>query len=342
MAARVVLVLFAVLSLASACATAPGSSGVTEPAESDTSAAPPAEEPAAEQPTTDQVSVGEGPVGLTVDPDGGAVWVVSARAETVSRIPPGATEPDLVIDVPGVPLRAVAAYGAIWVTAFHGNELVRIDPAAGKVTDRISTGAGPEGLVAAFGAIWLVAQDVGRLLRVDPVRRKVTERLDIGVGARLVTAGDRWLYVSHYAEGRVLRVDPGSGEISRSQEICQGPQGMAVEHGRVWVACTVDEVVLVLDEETLQELARLNVPGAPDPVTLAPDGQVLVLSQAGPTLVTIDPQRREVGGTELLAAEDQLYDAANLDLVVAGGEVWASSFFGDAVLHVPLLTSQSR
>ena len=94
--------------------------------------------------------------------------------------------------------------------------------------------------------------------------------------------------------------------------------------------------MLVLDTETLHEQARLNAPGAPDPVTLAPDGRVLVLCQAGPTLVTIDPQRREVVDTQPLAAEDQLYDSANLDLVVSGGEVWASSFIGDAVLHLPL------
>ena len=187
MTARGVFALLAALSLVSACSSTAGSSGVAEPAGSDTST-PPVEQPAAEEPSTDRVAVGQGPVGLTVDPDG-AVWVVSAGAETVSRIPRGATQPDLVVDVPGVPLRAVAAYDAIWVTAFGGNELVRIDPGSGQVTDRIPTGAGPEGLVAAFDAIWLVAQDAGRLLRVDPATGTVVQRLDIGVGARLVTAG---------------------------------------------------------------------------------------------------------------------------------------------------------
>ena len=50
------------------------------------------------------------PVGLTTTEDG-AVWVVGAQSETVLRIPAGATEPDLTVDVPGVPLRTTTAFG---------------------------------------------------------------------------------------------------------------------------------------------------------------------------------------------------------------------------------------
>ena len=38
----------------------------------------------------------------------------------------------------------------------------------------------------------------------------------------------------------------------------------------------------------------------------------------------------------LLGAETALYDSANLDLAVAGGEVWVASFKADRVYRVPL------
>ena len=285
--------------------------------------------------TVEAIQVDAGPVGLAIG-EAGAVWAVSARGDAVSRIPAGAAEPDLVVEVPGTPLRATWAYDALWVTSFGAEQLVRLDPATGTISDRVPTGAGPEGVTAAFGSVWVVAQDAGRLLRVDPRTAIVTDRIEIGVGARLVTAGPRWLYVSHHADGRVLRIDPGTGHVWRSQEVWRGPQGMALEHGRLWVACTAGNRVVVLDAETLDVVDRLHGPEAPDPVTLAPDGTVLAVSQAGPTVVTIDPATREPIGRLALGEADQLYDQANLDAVVSGGQVWVTSFNDNAVLRAPL------
>jgi streptogramin lyase len=286
-------------------------------------------------PTITAITVGDGPVGLATG-EACAVWAVSSGADSVSRIPADATKPDLVVHVPGTPLRATSAYGALWVTSFRGEELVRVDPITGTITDRISTGAGPEGVTAADGSVWVVAQDAGKLLRVDQRTRTVTDRIEIGVGARLVIAGSRWLYVSHYADGQVLRIDPGTGHIWRSEEACHGPQGMVLERGRLWLACTVDNRVLVLDAETLEVVDRLHGPEAPDPVTLAPDGTVLAVSQAGPTVVTIDPTNREPVGRLALGEADQLFDQANIDAVVSGGHVWVTSFNDNLVLRAPL------
>ena len=165
---------------------------------------------------------------------------------------------------------------------------------------------------------------------------RITEQIEIGVGARLVTAGERWLYVSHYKDGRVLRVDPTSGEVQRSAEKCGGPQGMAVTGGRVWVACSVDGTVLALDAETLARVAMVSAADAPDAVRLLPDGRVLVASQAGPTLLLIDPADPDSARAVSLGEEDQLYDQANIDAVVSNGRVFVSSFASDVLLRVDL------
>jgi DNA-binding beta-propeller fold protein YncE len=289
-------------------------------------------------PTIAAIRVGAGPVGLAAGEDG-SVWAVSTGAGSVSRIPAGATEPDLVVPVPGSQLRATWAYDTLWVTSSRGGQLLRVDPAAGAVTERIPTGAGPAGVAAAFGSLWVVAQDAGQLLRVDPRTGSVTDRIGIGVGARLVVAGPRWLYVAHHTDGRVLRIDPATGHVWRSPEAFQGPQGMALEtdHTRLWVACTAGNRVLVLDADTLDVIDRLHGPEAPDPIALTPDGTVLAVSQAGPTILTIDPVTREPVGRLALGEADQLYDQANIDAVVSGGHVWVTSFNDNVVLRTSAL-----
>ena len=81
--------------------------------------------PNAEPVDSEYVDVAAGPVGVAAGD--GAVWVVSAAGEVVSRIPVGARRPDLVVNVSGVPLRVAVADGAAWVTAFEKEQLVRID-----------------------------------------------------------------------------------------------------------------------------------------------------------------------------------------------------------------------
>ena len=39
---------------------------------------------------------------------------------------------------------------------------------------------------------------------------------------------------------------------------------------------------------------------------------------------------------QVLGEETALYDSANLDVTVAGGEVWVTSFKADRVYHVPV------
>src|SRR5688500_11368364 len=60
-------------------------------------------EPSAAPVDAAYVDVDPGPVGIAAGD--GAVWVVSAEEETVSRIPARAGKPDLTVDVPGIPLR---------------------------------------------------------------------------------------------------------------------------------------------------------------------------------------------------------------------------------------------
>lgn len=333
----VAVVLLAVLMATAACAEdgpAKESAGPSETPEPSPSTSPsvPSE---VEVEVAPSVAVGAGPVGVTATEDG-AVWVVSAQAETVQRIPAGATEPDLAVDVPGVPLRATAAFGSIWVTSFTGEELVRLDPATGEVVGTLKTGAGPEGVTSGFGSVWMVAQDAGRLLRIDPATTTLAAEIEIPVGSRLVTAGPDAVYVSAYADNTVLRIDPADNSVTTtSPVVCEGPQSLAVLAGQVWVACTLSHEVVALDATTLEKVLAVRVTGSPDTVAVLPGKRVAVVAEEGPRLVVLD-QAGAVVSEQVLGEEYELFDKANLDLAVAGGEVWVTSFNADRIHHVPV------
>lgn len=127
------------LLVAAACLLVAGCGGPEEsPADtSDPGPESPAAAPAA--PEAPAVAVDAGPIGVTAD-DVGSVWVVSAGAGSLSRIPAGGSEPDLVVDLPGVPLRAVAAYDAVWTTSFDRGLLLAVDPGSGRVGRQVPVG----------------------------------------------------------------------------------------------------------------------------------------------------------------------------------------------------------
>jgi DNA-binding beta-propeller fold protein YncE len=275
------------------------------------------------------------PVGLAADPDG-RVWVVAASGETAARFSADADEPDLVVDVPGTPLRAVAAYDALWVTSFAEGRLVKVDTSTGEVGGQVRVGDGAEGVAAGFGSVWVVAQDAGRLVRVDPATLRPQASIKIGTGARLVHVGPEAVYVSHFADDAVLRIDPKTNAITATASTCSGPQGLVVSDGLVWVACTTAGQVVALDADNLKESASVVVPGSPDPVAVLADGTIAVVAQAGPTLVTIDPGTAEILTSRTLGgrAEVALNDRANLDLVVIDGLAWVTSNFVDRLYRV--------
>ena len=80
----------------------------------------------------------------------------------------------------------------------------------------------------------------------------------------------------------------------------------------------------------------VEVAGQRDSVAVDDDGSLLVVTSDGPTLTRIDPDEAAVVGTLALSDELPLDDEANLDVALADGEAWVSSYVADLVHHVPL------
>jgi hypothetical protein len=262
------------------------------------------------------------PVGLAAAGD--ALWAVSSADGAVVRVDPVTGAVGAVVPVGRTPLRAAADGNTLWVSVFGAGHVVAVDLAAGKVVHDEELGGGPEGIGVAFGSVWVVRQDARVLTQLDMTGVKVAD-LAVGTMPRLLAFGRTTVWVSDFAGGTVTRVDPVSGQSQTTTTLCQGPQGLTVDAGVVWVACTTSNEVVAVDEQTLAVRGRVPVPGEPDAIRVA-DGRVWVAATEGPTLVqlALDPNAPAVLSTRKLGEAAALRDRANVDLVAAGGRLWVS------------------
>jgi DNA-binding SARP family transcriptional activator/ABC-type branched-subunit amino acid transport system substrate-binding protein len=133
----------------------------------------------------------------------GAIWTISGRAATVSRIDPGTfrvTDRMQIVSRPGAeapyPIAIRAGLGSIWVLNANVATVTRIDATARGVTDTVPIGVerGPVRLAVGAGAAW-VANGDGTLSRIDA---KTNVATTTAIGHRLldVVAGRGGVWVT--------------------------------------------------------------------------------------------------------------------------------------------------
>ena len=330
-AATAVLALVAGTVLA-ACSDGEPSAGSTMPGASASSpGASPSPSPSG--PADLQVEV-DGPIGLTVAGD--ALWAVSSEDDAVVRIDPATGQVTQTVEVGDTPLRLAASEDGdlVWVSVFRDGQVRAIDTSTGQVVHEVALDGGPEGVAVGLGAVWVVRQDVARLTRLSDTG-EVLGHTPLGEEPRLVAIGSRDVWVSNFGTGTLTRVRRDGTGARTSGEICDGPQGMVVDSGVVWVTCTPGNEVVAVDERTMRVRGRLLLTGEPDGIRLV-DRHLWVLTTDGPTLIEVDPDPStpaELSRVEVGAATP-LFDRANVDLAGLNGKLWVSSFGENRIYRV--------
>ena len=105
--------------------------------------------------------------------------------------------------------------------------------------------------------------------------------------------------------GRLLRIDPSSNRVTASFPVGDGPQGVAVGSGHVWVASFRDSTLWQLDPKSSGGPTRIAAVGRPYAVTIS-DGAAYVAA-TGPGQFTGNVSRFDAvtgdraGGKEMIA-----------------------------------------
>ena len=97
--------------------------------------------------------------------------------------------------------------------------------------------------------MWVSSTSTGQLLLVDAKTNSVTQSVPIGNGPKGVAVGGGAVWVANAPDGTVSRFDPGTGRI-RKIALDESPTGIAYSNGEVWVAVGRSGNVLRIDPAT--------------------------------------------------------------------------------------------
>ena len=277
----------------------------------------------------DTIAIGGTPTSVSVGE--GAVWVLDADGQSVSRVDPQ-TRQARTFGTGGVPTDLAAGAGALWVgngqstgAQFVGplaTSVSNIDPHTRAIRARVglrrsagvTSNANANHIAVTRDAVWVVNPDFS-VSRIDPrTNRIVATATD--VRALAVAAGDEGVWA--LGDDNVLaRV---SGAPARVRIASNGLSSLAVGAGALWATAPYDGVLWRVDTKPRVVQRTINVGIGASAVTVG-GGSVWVVNALRGTVSRVDPATDRVvatidlGGTPRSAAAG----AGKLWVTVAGG-----------------------
>jgi YVTN family beta-propeller protein len=266
---------------------------------------------AAVDPSTGRV-IAEVPVGATptaVASGNGAVWVLNADDQTISRIDE-VTKKVRTLAIGATPTDVAAGAHGVWVgnggklarAQFAGAAAVavtRLNPRTGAVVTSVSLpriGSTRSNLAAhhiavAAGAVWAIAPDFS-LVRIDPVRNQVTA-VSRKVAA-LAVAGARDAVWVIGDDGAIRRVAARSGRVTTRVNVpAIGLSDLAVGDGSLWATDPFEGTLWRIDPGPHVVERTIDVGAGADSVAFG-FGGVWVANSLQGTLSRIDPSSNRV------------------------------------------------
>lgn len=135
----------------------------------------------------------------------------------------------------------------------------------------ISTARGSEGFDVSpdSSELWTASSENGTISIIDLKAKNLSAKIDAGVkGANRVkfTPDGKLVFITSLQSGDLTVYDTQSHKEVKKINIGHGAAGILMDPGgtRVFVACTPDNYVAVIDLKTLEVTGHLEVGGGPD------------------------------------------------------------------------------
>jgi len=258
-----------------------------------------------------QVHVGRTPEDIAFGE--GSLWVANLESGTISEIDPDSRDEVATFNAGAKPRGIAAGEGAVWVANGFDNELTIFDPAQDRVDDRVPL-AGPKDVAVGFGAAWVANVTDTTVVRIDPdthdperiaegtalalgpnsvwiangktlrrfdpeTRKPVGRRFTLRFPAtQLAVDEEGVVWVTHQGDDAVSRLDP-TGGASQIEGVGDGPTGIAVGGGSVWVASSLGRSLIRIGPESRKVEQAIPLGSSPKGVVVAA-GSVWVTTQA--------------------------------------------------------------
>jgi YVTN family beta-propeller protein len=247
---------------------------------------------------------------------------VSVPANAVGIIDPTSNDAVAAIPVGPRPGAVAAGAGSVWVANADSKTLTRIDPTTRRIAATITLPATATGIAAGLGAIWIAHGRTGQLSRVDPQFDGVTKTVAITSRAlyfpdAAVDVGAGWVWAV-FGNSTLARIDPHRVRVSKAGLAGEGPAGIVVADGSVWVANSGASTVerfhpLAFEEGALHEY---NVGRTPTGIASGA-GAIWVANRDDDSVTRIDPRTN--------AAPPIRVGDEPTAVTVGGGSVWVAN-----------------
>jgi streptogramin lyase len=167
---------------------------------------------------------------------GGAVWAIDPAYGGLWRIPPRAGRARQLAE--GLDALSLAVgQGVVWVAGASG--VTKIDAVTGLQLGSTSAGsqAVSETASVALGlsAAWFVSSAGRTMSKLDPQSPAVEQTFAVGNGPSGVAVGDGAVWVANSRDGTVSRVNPGGGK-PKTIKLGSPPGGIVAAYGAVWTS----------------------------------------------------------------------------------------------------------
>ena len=227
-----------------------------------------------------------------------AVWVTSAKTNTVHRLDPKVNKVVATVAVGNKPCSGLAAgFGSIWVPNCTDQTISRIDMKTNTVTATVAVGpASSEGGIAASAdSVWILSDKTGLLSRIDPAMNRPVAEIQMPKGSVVCVAGeDGAIWVVSPDESVVTRVDPKTNLVTDRIEVGPQPRFATAGAGSIWTLNQGDGSVSRVDVRTKKHVTdiQLGIPGTGGEIAYG-EGSVWVTIMQVP-LTQIDPDTNKV------------------------------------------------
>lgn len=196
----------------------------------------------------------------------GSIWVAQQLgAGEVLRI-----DPDTMVIGNRIPIggecRDVWWDGSkIWATVSTANKIVRIDPTTYQIDLTVPTLAKP--FRGGFDGthIWVACFDAGTVQKLDPVTGALVSAIATAGGPNAFWCETDRVFVSNYSACSITCIDPISNAILWTVETGVGsnPHGVILVGDELWICCSGDHVIRILNATTQQFVRHIAVPANP-------------------------------------------------------------------------------
>jgi YVTN family beta-propeller protein len=235
------------------------------------------------------ITVGSGPGGVAVTPDGSKVYVANLHDNTVSVIATATNTVINTISVGKLPLGvAVTPDGSkVYVTNFASNTVSVITTASNTVTAAIPVGTSPGGVaVTPDGSKVYVANQASGTVSVIATASNTVTAIPVGAnpGGVAVTLDGSKVYVANSNSGTVSVIATATNTpVGSPITVGSGPEGVAVtpDGSKVYVTNEFANTVSVIATASNTATATIGVGATPVGVAVTPDGSKVYVASSG-------------------------------------------------------------